>query len=194
MTKNTVTEIQFLVCPRDASIKEISLAPQTLQALNQAAKTLKEISHGRYALVLTRGYIAWGKWRRLRGQLAKGIFGLLYWSDRAAATCLFGHNGHNDGFSVDVLPYDLAADKIIAWLSWRNIFISRRKALELIETNKATIHLLDQAMKSANFVAHVDPREQLQMHYRLSVVAEPAPMIAVSQKLNSFFLQMHRLH
>lgn len=176
MTKNT-TEIQFLVCPRDFLMKKISLAPKTIIALNDAAKILRTNSKGRYQLILTRGYIYWGRWRWFRGQLAKFIFCFLYWSDRAAAKSLFGHNGHNDGFSVDVLLYDVFLNKKIQWLSWKNIFISKIQAEKIIEMNKATISMLDMAMSSANFTAHSNPREKLQMHYRLNILDENTNII-----------------
>ena len=175
MTKNTLTEIQFLVCPRGFLMKKISLAPKTIMALNYAAKMLRVKSKGRYELVLTRGYINWGKWRWFRAQLAKLIFCFLYWSDRSAAESLFGHNGHNDGLSVDVLLYDVSLDKKIQWLSWRNIIISRTQAEKIIEMNNATINMADMAMRSANFTAHLDPREKLQMHYRLNISNEKVP-------------------
>lgn len=116
-----MTEIQFLIYPRDFLKKKILLAPKTIAALNHAAKTLRANSQGRYQLVLTRGYIYWGIWRRFRGQLATLIFYILHWPDRTVAKLLFGHNGHNDGLSVDVLLFDVSLNKKIQWLSWKNL-------------------------------------------------------------------------
>ncbi len=183
MVKNPAIEIEFLIYPRDFFVKKISLAPKTMVALNNAAKILKEISNGRYKLVVTRGYIYWGRWRRFRGRLAKLFFCLCYWSDRKSAESLFGHNGHNDGLSVDVSLYDAALNKNIYWLSWRNIFISQAKAQRIIKTNETVINLLDTAMKSVNFNSHSDPREKLQMHYRLNEPVENTALITVSQNI-----------
>ncbi len=181
---NTLTEIQFLVCPRYFLMKKILLSPQTIIALNNAARVLRANSKGRYELVLTRGYIYWGKWRWFRGQLAKLVFCFLYWPDRTAAKSLFGHNGHNDGLSVDVLLYDVSLRKKVQWLSWKNIIIPRVQAEKIIEVNKATIDMLDMAMNSANFTAHSDPREKLQMHYRLNIPDENVSLITVSKNMN----------
>lgn len=196
MTNNTLTEIQFLVCPKNFLTKKISLDPKTLMALNDAAKALRVHSKGQYELVLTRGYIYWGKWRWFRGQLAKLLFCFLYWSDRTAAESLFGHNGHNDGLSVDVLPYDVSLQKKIQWLSWKNIMISRIQAEKIIEMNKPTINMLDRAMSGANFISHSDPREKLQMHYRLNISAENVPLITIPKNIqkNRTSLCRRRLH
>lgn len=140
-------------------------------------------SNGRYTLVLTRGYLDWGRWRRFCGQLAKFIFCFLYWSDRAASDSLFGHNGHNDGYSVDVQLYDLANHKKINWLTWKNIMIPRVRAEKIMEINKEIIDMLDTAMKSANFTAHVDPREKLQMHYRLNDQDQDTSLVEVSKNI-----------
>lgn len=48
----------------------------------------------------------------------------LYFDNKADAEVLFGHNGHDDGLSVDVQVYDVALKKEIYFLSWRNIMIS----------------------------------------------------------------------
>ena len=178
-------EEQFLVCPRDFLTKKILLAPKTVSALHNAAKTLRRNSNGQYVLVLTRGYIYWGKWRWFCEQLAKFIFHSLYWSDRATSESLFGHNGHNDGYSVDVQLYDLSHNKKTQWLSWKNIMIPRIQAEKIIELNKETIHMLDTAMANANFTSHIDPREKLQMHYRLNVQDEHATLIECKGYLHS---------
>lgn len=181
--KYDLAEEQFFVRPRDFLTKKILLAPKTITALHNAAKTLRTNSNGQYVLVLTRGYVCWGKWRRFCERLAKCIFHSLYWSDRAASASLFGHNGHNDGYSVDVQLYDLSHNKKIQWLSWRNIMIPRIQAEKIIEMNKETIRMLDTAMTDANFISHIDPREKLQMHYRLNVQDEHPALIEVSENI-----------
>ena len=46
-------------------------------------------------------------------------------------------------------------------------------------TNKAIIDMLDTAMTSANFTAHTDPREKLQMHYRLNINDDNLQLVSV---------------
>ncbi len=115
---------------------------------------MQNMSNNQYGIVLTRGYVDWGCWRRFRERLAKIIFCCLYWSDKKGAELLFGHNSHNDGLSVDVQLYHIQSNKTTCWLSWKNIMISRARALKIIKTNKAMIHMLDVAMRSANFITH----------------------------------------
>lgn len=172
-------KIHFRVCPRDFMAKDILLPSQTIHALNKAAETLKNMTNDQYELVLTRGYVYWGRWRRFRGTLAKVIFYLLCWADRADTELLFGHNGHNDGLSVDVQLYDIRLNRMVHWLSWKNIIIPCEQAKKIIATNKALIDMLDTAMISANFTAHSDPREKLQMHYRLNINAENLQLMSV---------------
>lgn len=160
--------------------KNILLVSPTIHALNTAAKTLKTMSNDQYELVLTRGYVYWGKWRRFRGQLAKIIFNFLYSAERTDTELLFGHNGHNDGLSVDVQLFDVHSNQPVHWLSWKNIIIPRAQAVKIIEENQTLIHMLDMAMRSANFIAHPDPREKLQMHYRLNLSGEKLQLMSVA--------------
>ena len=171
-TVKSELEIHFRVCPRDVMTKVILLLPQTIHALNKAAETLNNMSNGEYELVLTRGYVYWGNWLCFREALAKIIFYLLYWVDRADTELLFGHNGHNDGLSVDVQLYHVPSKQIIHWLSWKNIFIPRTQAIKITKENQKIIQMLDMAMTAANFIAHSDPREKLQAHYRLNISNE----------------------
>lgn len=39
--------------------------------------------------------------------------------------------------------------------------------------------MIDMAMQSANFIAHTDPREKLQMHYRLNSTDNNLDLIPV---------------
>lgn len=97
--ESALAEIDFLVCPKKFFAKKILLYPKAILALNCAAKALREISHGGYELVLIRGYVYWGKWRRFLGQLAKLIFCLLYSFDKTAAKSIF-HSICNYGFLI----------------------------------------------------------------------------------------------
>ncbi|MBS0236167.1 MAG: hypothetical protein JSS50_02380 [Proteobacteria bacterium] len=147
--------------------KSIFLPIQTIQALNKAADILRNTNQGCYEIVLTRGYVSWGAWRYFYGVLGKAIFCPLYGDSKTDAKLLFSSNGHDDGLSVDVQLYDATLQQTIKFLSWRNIFISRAKAEKLLESNRDLIDILDASMKAAGFIAHPDPREKLQSHYRL---------------------------
>jgi len=109
-------------------------------------------------------------WRRFRGILGKALFCLLYWRHKSDAKLLFGSNGHDDGLSVDIQLYDVSLQRIITFLSWRNVIMCRTKAENLLTANSQLITLLDASMSAAGFTVHPDPREKLQMHYRLDNV------------------------
>lgn len=159
--------INFHVEPRDLMGRSICLPAETINALNRAALILKEISKGRYEVVLTRGYVNWNVWRYFLGGLGKVIFCFLYWSNKTDAKLLFSSNGHDDGLSIDIQLYDVSLQKVIKFLSWKNVIICRTKAENILEANKYLINMLDTSMNAAGFVAHPDPREKLQIHYRL---------------------------
>ena len=165
--KPSPVNINFRVEPRDFMSDRVLLPLETIEALNKAAHTLKSTSKERYEIVLTRGYIHWGRWRYFRGILAKTIFCFLYWNNKSDAKLLFSANGHDDGFSVDVQLYDVDLQTVIQFLSWRNVIMPRTTAEKFLETNKHLVSMLDRAMSTAGFIVHPDPREKLQMHYRL---------------------------
>lgn len=161
--------INFRVAPKSFGTRSVSLRIETLHALNKAAEILKQNSNGRYEIVLNRGYVNWNKYKRFCGRIGSALFCLLYWKQRSDAPLLFGSNGHEDGFSVDIQPYDVEQQKPITFFSWRNIIIQRTKAEEILKANQSLVSMIDIAMRTAGFVGHPDPREQLQMHYRLSL-------------------------
>lgn len=167
--KNKELQIKtnFHVNPRDFMHNSIFLPLETIYALNKAASTLQETSNGRYKIMLVRGYINWTPWRKVKGILATMIFYALHWNDRSRAKFLFNSNGHDDGLSIDILPYDVHLQKEIRFLSWKNIMISSREAERLFKMNNSLINMVDKSMKSAGFIGHTDTREKLQMHYRL---------------------------
>src|SRR5690349_3650360 len=107
--------INFRVRPRDSAKKGVSLPVDTIHALNKAADILKRKSSGQYEIVLTRGYVDWHRCRHFRGLIGTAIFCLLYWDQRSDAPLLFGANGHEDGLSVDIQPYDVKLQKQIAF-------------------------------------------------------------------------------
>lgn len=158
----------FRVDPRDSMHRSVLLPLTTINALNEAARILQEMNKGQYEIVLVRGYINWNYWRKLRGVLAKILFCILYHNNKSAANLLFSANGHDDGLSVDILPYDLRLQKTIKFLSWRNVMMRRSKAEELLKMNSELINIIDKSMIAAGFIGHSDPREKLQMHYRLA--------------------------
>ena len=165
--KKPTVEINFRVKPRDWMSKSIFLPEKTINALNKAAHILQDMSKGRYEIVLTRGYVNWNLWRYFKGTLGKAIFCFLYGGHKANAKVLFSPNGHDDGLSVDIQLYDVRLNKVSKFLSWRNIIIDRAKAESILEANKYLINMLDSSMNAAGFVVHSDPREKLQIHYRL---------------------------
>jgi hypothetical protein len=150
----------------------ISLPLETIKALNKAANILEDLSNGRYEIVLVRGHIKWNIWRKMKGIVAKIFFCALYWSDRIAINLLFNSNGHDDGLSVDILPYDTYLKTNIKFLSWKNIMIDRNTAEYLLKINSHLISMIDRAMNDAGFIGHPDPREKLQMHYRYNHLTE----------------------
>lgn len=165
--KEPPLKINFRVEPRDFMKKSISLPLETIHALNKAARILKKISNGQYEIILTRGHVNWNGWRYFRGMVGAAIFCLLYWSNRSDVPLLFGSNGHEDGFSVDIQIYDVLSKKGLPFLSWQNIMMQRVKAEKILEDNDVLVNMLDASMKDAGFIRHPDPRERLQMHYRL---------------------------
>lgn len=146
----------------------ILLPLTTINALNKAAHILQEMSKGKYEVMLVRGYINWNYWRKIRGTLAKILFCVLYRNNRSATNLLFGANGHDDGLSVDILPYDIHLQKKIKFLSWKNVMMRKSEAEELLKINSELINIIDKSMTAAGFIGHSDPREKLQMHYRLA--------------------------
>jgi hypothetical protein len=93
----------------------------------------------------------------------------LYWGNKSDAKLLFSSNGHDDGLSVDIQLYDVSLQKKITFLSWRNVIMCRAKASNSLEANRHLINMLDMSMNAAGFAVHLDPREKLQMHYRLEL-------------------------
>jgi hypothetical protein len=158
----------FHIEPRDFMHSRILLPLETIKALNQAASILQDMSSGHYAIVVVRGYINWSLGRKVRGVLAKILFCALHWHDRASANLLFHSNGHEDGLSVDILPYDVRVKKTLRFLSWKNIMIGRNEAENILMINHPVITMIDKSMSAAGFMGHPDPREKLQMHYRLT--------------------------
>lgn len=171
---NLSKEINFLVSPRDLMCKTIRLEATTILALNNAATEIMSTSNGRYQIMLTRGYVNWGIYRRLKALFAKLIYCSLFRGTRLEADALFGSNGHDDGYSVDIQLYDIQVKKKIN-LPWKNIFISSSQGNEIATLNKDLIALCEKAMNSAGFIAHPDVREKLQMHFRLSTKGNIEP-------------------
>lgn len=167
ITKNSSLPLDFMIRPRDFLYSTIKLQKQTYNALQKAAAIIKITSNNNYTLVVTRGFIAWNLWRKSRGFLAKILFGIFFSESKNNIDLLFSANGHDDGFSVDVSLCDLKQHKIVTFLSIRNIFISAREANTIQQENKELLDLLNMAMYQAGFIAHTDPREKLQSHYRL---------------------------
>ena len=161
-------EIYFIINPRDFMQNSVYLPIETIKALNNSAISLKNASNGRYEIILTRGYVNWNLWRRFRGKLAKFLFCFLYRENKSDAEFLFNSNGHDDGLSVDIQIYDVYLKETIKFLSWKNVFMRRSLAENTIKSNKDVIDMIEKSMNSVGFVVHQDPREQLQMHYRLT--------------------------
>lgn len=159
--------LNFHVKSRDFIRPDILLPIETIHALNKAAEHLSLTTLGRYEIILTRGYVHWGPFKRLCGIIGGFIFRLLYREKPYDIDLLFSSNGHEDGMSVDVQLYDVQTKKILKFLSWRNIMIPRTKAERLVKTNNLSLNVLHQAMEAAGFQSHSDPREKLQIHYRL---------------------------
>ncbi|MBX9705232.1 MAG: hypothetical protein K5Q00_03170 [Gammaproteobacteria bacterium] len=156
----------FYLKPRGASNAPIKLHPDAYQAITQAASKLKSLSPGRYRLVVTRGYVHWGLWRRVKGKLGKLIFSTIFPQERYQRHGIFGANGHDDGLSVDVTVYDVQQKKFLKFLTWRSVFISKEGANKLLEAYSEPTRLLNDAMIYAGFQDHDDPRESLQAHFR----------------------------
>jgi hypothetical protein len=169
--KESFITTRFRVDARDFMHSDVLLPLETIKALNKAAQLLQEISSEQYEIMLVRGCIHWNHWRKLRGVFAKILFYLLYWNERSAANLLFNSNGHEDGFSVDILPFDVRLNKTIRFLSWKNIMIRQREAENILKIHNDLISLIDRSMSIAGFTGHPDPREKLQMHYRLRRIA-----------------------
>ena len=164
--KSSVTTY-FRVDPRDSMHSSILLPLKTINALNEAARILQEMRKGQYEIMLIRGYINWNYGRKIRGALGKILFNSLYCNNRSTAKLLFSSNGHDDGLSVDILPYDTRLEKTIKFLSWKNVMMHKSEAERLLKVNSELINVIDKSMISAGFKGHSDPREKLQMHYRL---------------------------
>ena len=167
ITKDSSLPLNFIISPRDFLYSTVKLQKQTCNALQKAASIIKVTSNNNYTLVITRGHIAWNFWRKSRGFFAKILFKIFFSDSKNNVDLLFSANGHDDGFSVDVSLYDLKQHKIVRLLYWRNIFISSREANQIQQENKELLALLNMAMNQAGFIAHTDPREKLQSHYRL---------------------------
>lgn len=169
ITQKNSSHLNFLVRPRDFLYSTIKLHEQTFNALQIAASIIQEKSNNSYTFVVTRGYVSWGAWRVCRASFAKILFKIFFSESKNNVDLLFSANGHDDGFSVDVSLFDLKQRKIIKLLSWRNVFISTRHAQHIQKENKELLALLNGAMNQAGFIAHTDPREKLQSHYRLQI-------------------------
>jgi len=165
--KRSAVIINFRVDPRDFMHRSVVLPEETIKALNKAASILQEMSDGQYEIMLVRGCINWGYWRKIRGAIAKIFFCFLHYNDRSAAKLLFSSNGHDDGLSVDILPYDVLLKKTVKFLSLKNVMIRSNEAECLLKINSDLIKIIDRSMIAAGFIGHPDPRERLQMHYRL---------------------------
>lgn len=161
--------INFMVNPRDFFQDSVYLPIETIKALNTSAVSLKNASNGRYEIILTRGYINWSLWRQIRGAVAKVFFCFLYNANKSDADLLFNSNGHDDGLSIDIQIHDVHLKRTIKFLSWKNVFIRRSFAEDIIKSNINFINLVQSSMNFAGFIEHEDPREQLQMHYRLAI-------------------------
>jgi len=146
--------------------RQIKLHPDTYKAIIEASLKLKALSHDRYLLVVMRGYIRWGLFRRLKGKIGKILFSILFPKEKKCSCSIFSANGHDDGFSVDVTLYDKKQEKFLQFLSWKNVFISKKISEDLLKTYHEPINLLNEAMRFAGFEEHHDPREKLQAHYR----------------------------
>lgn len=166
-TTSNSSNASFYVKPRGLFSAHISLHPDTYKAIVQASSKLKILSKDRYTLVVTRGYVRWGLFRSLKGRIGKAIFSILFSEEKCQLESIFSSNGHDDGWSVDVILYDLQQKKFLQFLTWKNVFIPRKTACKLLKIYNQPLGLLNDAMRSAGFQNHNDPREKLQIHYRL---------------------------
>jgi D-alanyl-D-alanine dipeptidase len=164
----------FYLKPRGLLNTCVRLHPDAHQAILRASSIIKISSRGQYKLVVTRGYVHWGLLRRLKGKIGRALFFLLFPKEKNQSKNIFGANGHEDGLSVDVILYDVPQRKFLQFLTWRNVFISKKKAYELLESYHQPISLLNQAMETAGFQSHEDPREKLQAHYRFLDISTTA--------------------
>lgn len=161
-------DLIFIVKPKGLLNASIRLHPDAYQAVKQASVKVKKLSHDQYLLVVTRGYTRWGLFRRFKGKIGSVIFSLFFSEDKTAVQEIFSSNGHEDGLSIDVNLYDRQQLRLLRWLTWKNVFISRRSANRLLDFYYEPITLLNSAMESAGFKGHDDPREKLQAHFRFT--------------------------
>lgn len=160
-------DINFIVAPRDLFKTSVFLPLPTITALNMAGALVKELTNGEYCLVVTRGYVNWNLWRRLRAQVAGLVFRFFFKENRKDTALLFSSNGHEDGLSVDVTACHINSQAVVKFLPLTNVFISLRRAEKIHQQEEALLMIIDMAMSLAGFTAHPDPRERLQIHYRL---------------------------
>lgn len=161
------SDSSLYVKPRGLLRIDVKLHPEAYKAIIEASLKLKALSKDRYILVVTRGYVHWGLFKHLKGKIGKVIFSILFPEDKCQSQSIFSSNGHDDGLSVDVILYDLQQQQFLQFLTWKNVFISRKAASDLLRIYNEPINLLNEAMVFARFQGHDDPREKLQVHFRL---------------------------
>lgn len=122
-----------------------------------------------WTIVLTRGLAPNTNFSLWRSHIGDSLFQLCFPKEEQAREEIWVNTliEHQRGTGFDVLLFNKEMGRCCPPLPWRNIFISRGRALEIWERKRYYLDPVVDAFKRAGAEISKEPREALQMHFCL---------------------------